>query len=458
MLRRGTFLVPTLSGYYLLATEGHSWGHERSAIEKSRAVLEDHRASFLGAWQAGVPICVGTDQKHGNVTAELELMVRYGLSPLEALRAATLTNARLLDLADDIGQVVAGMRADLVLLGGDPLADVSAIRDVRAVFLGGERVPLEPGLMGQARSVESMMSDPVLERALVAVGRTRALGLHFYGHFIGISGERPSDGRAQLRLDGEVPTVGAEAVSPVALATVADLALGAAVRTRMKPGVRLGTVTLSVHHPPGAVVGPLDAAATVHQVADGHGTAHCSILAAGDTVAQAQGWFAALPPPPGAELPALPWEHAEQLAIGVPSPAELDDAEARAVAAARDAGARARARGTAVSQEMLAFAWRDAAEGRAARHPADWARAGKSGRPHPGGALYGAALLAAAEALGVPRSDARRRSLPVSPTSGWRDARRGGRGGRRGRSVAFVHARLAVDDTLVGSGSFAIRL
>lgn len=312
--------------------------------------------------------------------------------------------------------------------------------------------------MGQARSVESMMSDPVLERALVAVGRTRALGLHFYGHFIGISGERPSDGRAQLRLDGEVPTVGAEAVSPVALATVADLALGAAVRTRMKPGVRLGTVTLSVHHPPGAVVGPLDAAATVHQVADGHGTAHCSILAAGDTVAQAQGWFAALPPPPGAELPALPWEHAEQLAIGVPSPAELDDAEARAVAAARDAGARARARGTAVSQEMLAFAWRDAAEGRAAGTlPIGPELANRVGHIQ-GGALYGAALLAAAEALGVPGATlADGHYQFLRPADG---ATLGAEAEvvRRGRSVAFVHARLAVDDTLVGSGSFAIRL
>ena len=143
MLERGTFLVPTLTGYYLLATEGESWGHERSAIEKSRAVLDDHRASFLRAWRAGVPICVGTDQKHGNLAAELELMVRYGLPPLEALRAATLTNARLLELHDEVGQLAAGMRADVVLLGGDPLADISATRDVRGVFLGGEAVPLE---------------------------------------------------------------------------------------------------------------------------------------------------------------------------------------------------------------------------------------------------------------------------------------------------------------------------
>jgi imidazolonepropionase-like amidohydrolase len=144
MLERGTFLVPTLTGYYLLATEGESWGHERSAIEKSRAVLDDHRESFVRAWRAGIPICVGTDQKHGNLAAELELLVRYGLSPLQALRAATLTNARLLGLESEIGRLAPGMRADVVLLGSDPLADIRATRDVRAVFLDGDAVPPRP--------------------------------------------------------------------------------------------------------------------------------------------------------------------------------------------------------------------------------------------------------------------------------------------------------------------------
>lgn len=142
MLEHGTFLVPTLTGYYLLATEGESWGHERSAIEKSAAVLDDHRESFLRAWHAGVPICVGTDQKHGNLAAELELMVRYGLSPLQALQAATLTNARLLGLETELGQLTPGMRGDVVLVGRDPLADVTATRDVRAVLLDGEAIPL----------------------------------------------------------------------------------------------------------------------------------------------------------------------------------------------------------------------------------------------------------------------------------------------------------------------------
>ena len=69
-------------------------------------------------------------------------MVRYGLSPLQALQAATLTNARLLGLEAEIGLLAPGMRGDVVLLGRDPLLDIAATRDVRAVFLDGEPVPL----------------------------------------------------------------------------------------------------------------------------------------------------------------------------------------------------------------------------------------------------------------------------------------------------------------------------
>ncbi|MBA2449587.1 MAG: hypothetical protein H0V51_16325, partial [Chloroflexi bacterium] len=75
--------------------------------------------------------------------------------------------------------------------------------------------------------------DAVLARALRAVGRMRALGLHFYGHFIGVTGQLPADGRARLELEGEPGGVGAAVVSPAALATLADLALSATVRSRV---------------------------------------------------------------------------------------------------------------------------------------------------------------------------------------------------------------------------------
>ena len=85
-------------------------------------------------------MCVGSDVgvfTHGDNARELELMVEYGMSPIEALRAATSGNARMLHLESDIGSIGPGMLADLVAVGGDPTLDVSAVRDVRFVMQAG---------------------------------------------------------------------------------------------------------------------------------------------------------------------------------------------------------------------------------------------------------------------------------------------------------------------------------
>src|SRR5205823_7186249 len=99
--------------------------------------------------------------------------------------------------------------------------------------------------------------DLVLARALQAVGRARALGLHFYGHFVGIGGTQAVGGRSEVWIEGEPEGSGATGVSTVALATVADLAIGAAIRSHLEAGCRLGTVTLSVQHPRGAIDGAI---------------------------------------------------------------------------------------------------------------------------------------------------------------------------------------------------------
>src|SRR5690606_30250710 len=93
----------------------------------------------------GVPVVVATDAgmpgtPHGRATTrELELLVRAGLSPAEALRAATATAARVLGM-DDRGRIAPGMRADLVLVEGEPWRDVAAMQRVRRVFLAGVEV------------------------------------------------------------------------------------------------------------------------------------------------------------------------------------------------------------------------------------------------------------------------------------------------------------------------------
>src|SRR4051812_50012612 len=103
--------------------------------------------------------------------------------------------------------------------------------------------------MRYTASVMTDLNDPVLERALLAVGRTRALGLHFYGNFVGIGGSPGSVGTSRLSIDGEPPGVGVPGVSAVGLATRADLTVGPGVFSSLTGRGQGGPGTPPSQHP-----------------------------------------------------------------------------------------------------------------------------------------------------------------------------------------------------------------
>jgi imidazolonepropionase-like amidohydrolase len=136
MAKHGVGYCPTLA-----AAEGYArYFDGRQPGQPETAGLKAKRVSFKAALEAGVTIVNGSDIgvfAHGSGARELELLVDYGMTPVQAIKAATSIAAKALHLDDRIGAVKPGLLADLLAVEGDPTTDVTALRKVKLVMKGG---------------------------------------------------------------------------------------------------------------------------------------------------------------------------------------------------------------------------------------------------------------------------------------------------------------------------------
>ena len=136
MAERGVALCPTLAAFEASARyRGYRPGTDPEPPRLKRA-----RANFKQALEARVTIANGSDMgvfAHGDGARELELLVEYGMKPVEALRSATSIAARTLRLDNRLGVVKSGFLADLIAVEGDPTADIKSLHRVKLVMKGG---------------------------------------------------------------------------------------------------------------------------------------------------------------------------------------------------------------------------------------------------------------------------------------------------------------------------------
>jgi imidazolonepropionase-like amidohydrolase len=139
MAKRNIYYVPTLMVYEFWR-DGIIFApvpqEKRQQLAKT---VTEHIAAYQRALKSGVKIAFGTDtfERPGTNAQELELMVKYGMPALDALRAATSGSADLLGISDDVGTLEVGKAADLIAVDGDPLKNIGDLRNVRLVMKGG---------------------------------------------------------------------------------------------------------------------------------------------------------------------------------------------------------------------------------------------------------------------------------------------------------------------------------
>ena len=135
MKEKGIALCPTLAAGAAIA-QYNGWKKGMEEPPRMRA----KRKSFADALKAGVTICMGGDvgvYTHGDNAREMEMMVDYGMQPLQVLQSATSVNADVFKLDTQVGRIKAGLLADIIAVEGDPSKDITVIRQLKLVMKNG---------------------------------------------------------------------------------------------------------------------------------------------------------------------------------------------------------------------------------------------------------------------------------------------------------------------------------
>ena len=146
---RGAFLSMDIYNGDWIDREGPRMGVLPESLRKNREITDQQRENFRRAVAGGARMVFGSDagvMPHAEAVRQFAVMVRYGLRPIEAIRAATLNAAEALGRAGELGVIAPGAAADLVAVDGDPTADIPELERVRFVMGAGRvaRAPEEP--------------------------------------------------------------------------------------------------------------------------------------------------------------------------------------------------------------------------------------------------------------------------------------------------------------------------
>ena len=140
---RGAWLSMDIFNTEYTQAEGKKNGVLEENLKKDRDIAQAQRDNFRAAHQAGVKMVFGSDagvMPHGTAGGQFRWMVQYGMTPMEAIQAATRNAAQALGREKDVGAIAPGRWGDIIAVDGDPTRDVRALEDVDVVIKGGEVV------------------------------------------------------------------------------------------------------------------------------------------------------------------------------------------------------------------------------------------------------------------------------------------------------------------------------